>query len=133
LLAARTVAAITGRREIPSRLFVPLVPIDRPAPPPLSPLSRRSEKWLSRLAADLNVPGYYADMVRCGRVVEIADHPAHHLEAIHPEEASAARVLREWVKNQGWGENQSLAGKLRSIVIKDFWFTRSSKPVTSPF
>jgi hypothetical protein len=66
-------------------------------------------------------------------VIPLVPIAHRHLEAIHPEEASAARVLREWVKNQGWGENQSLAGKLRSTVIKDFWFTLSSKPVTSPF
>ncbi len=36
-------------------------------------------------------------------------------------------------KLSGLGENQSLAGKLLSTLAKDFWFTLSSKPVTSPF
>jgi|688.fasta_scaffold15928_5 putative DNA methylase len=51
----------------------------------------------------LNVPDYYADMTRRERVVEIADYLARHLEALRPEEASAARVLRELVKNQRLG------------------------------
>ena len=44
-----------------------------------------------------------ADMTRRERVVEIADYLARHLEALRPEEASAARVLRELVKNQRLG------------------------------
>jgi putative DNA methylase len=51
----------------------------------------------------LNVPDYYADMTRRERVVEIADYLARHLEALRPEEASAARILRELVKNQRLG------------------------------
>ena len=51
----------------------------------------------------LNVPDYYADMTRRERVVEIADYLARHLEVLRPEEASAARVLRELVKNQRLG------------------------------
>jgi len=51
----------------------------------------------------LNVPDYYGDMTRRDRVVEIADYLARHLEAIRPEEASAARVLRDLVKNQRLG------------------------------
>ena len=51
----------------------------------------------------LNVPDYYADMTRRERVVEIADSLARHLEVLRPEEASAARVLRELVKNQRLG------------------------------
>jgi putative DNA methylase len=51
----------------------------------------------------LNVPDYYADMTRRERVVEIADYLARHLETLRPEEASAARVLRELVKNQRLG------------------------------
>ena len=51
----------------------------------------------------LNVPDYYADMTRRERVVEIADYLARHLESLRPEEASAARVLRELVKNQRLG------------------------------
>jgi putative DNA methylase len=44
-----------------------------------------------------------ADMTRRDRVVEIADYLARHLETFRPEEASAARVLRELVKNQRLG------------------------------
>jgi putative DNA methylase len=51
----------------------------------------------------LNVPDYYSDMTRRERVVEIADYLARHLESIRPEEASAARVLRDLVKNQRLG------------------------------
>ncbi len=51
----------------------------------------------------LNIPDYYSDMTRRERVVEIAEYFARHLEAIRPEEASAARVLRELVKNQRLG------------------------------
>ena len=51
----------------------------------------------------LNVPDYYGDMTRRDRVVEIADYLARHLEAIRPEEASAAPVLRDLVKNQRLG------------------------------
>jgi putative DNA methylase len=42
-------------------------------------------------------------MTRRERVVEIADYLARHLETLRPEEASAARVLRELVKNQRLG------------------------------
>lgn len=41
--------------------------------------------------------------LRRERVVGIADYLARHLEALRPEEASAARVLRELVKNQRLG------------------------------
>jgi putative DNA methylase len=34
---------------------------------------------------------------------ELADYLARHLEGLRPEEASAARVLRELVKNQRLG------------------------------
>ena len=42
-------------------------------------------------------------MTRRERVVEIADYLARHLESLRPEEASAARVLRDLVKNQRLG------------------------------
>jgi putative DNA methylase len=42
-------------------------------------------------------------MTRRERVVEIADYLARNVEALRPEEASAARVLRELVKNQRLG------------------------------
>ncbi len=35
--------------------------------------------------------------------MEIADYLARHREVLRPEEASAARVLRELVKNQRLG------------------------------
>jgi putative DNA methylase len=51
----------------------------------------------------LNVPDYYADMTQRDRVVELADFLAKRLDLLRPEEASAARVLRELVKNQRLG------------------------------
>lgn len=42
-------------------------------------------------------------MTRRERVVEIGEYLAPHLEALRPEEASAARVRRELVKNQRLG------------------------------
>jgi putative DNA methylase len=51
----------------------------------------------------LNVPNYYGDMTQRDRVVELADYIAGRLDAIRPDEASAARVLRELVKNQRLG------------------------------
>lgn len=42
-------------------------------------------------------------MTRRERVVELAEYLARYHEAIRPEEASAARVLRELVKNQRLG------------------------------
>jgi putative DNA methylase len=50
-----------------------------------------------------NVPEYYANPAQHGRVVELADYLAKRLETLRPEEASAARVLRELVKNQRLG------------------------------
>ncbi|PIP42847.1 MAG: hypothetical protein COX17_10295, partial [Deltaproteobacteria bacterium CG23_combo_of_CG06-09_8_20_14_all_60_8] len=51
----------------------------------------------------LNIPNYYGDMTQRDLAVELADYLAKHLEAIRPDEASAARVLRELVKNQRLG------------------------------
>lgn len=51
----------------------------------------------------LNVPNYYGDVTRRELVVELADYLARRLDALRPEEASAARVLRELVKNQRLG------------------------------
>ncbi|OQX18436.1 MAG: DNA methylase [Desulfobulbaceae bacterium A2] len=51
----------------------------------------------------LNIPNYYGDMTQRDLAVELADYLAKHLEAIRPEEASAARVLRELIKNQRLG------------------------------
>jgi putative DNA methylase len=51
----------------------------------------------------LNIPDYYSDMTRRESAVELADYLARRLEAMRPEEAGAARVLRELVKNQRLG------------------------------
>ncbi len=50
-----------------------------------------------------NVPEYYASGPQRERVVKLADYLANKLETLRPEEASAARVLREMVKNQRLG------------------------------
>ncbi len=51
----------------------------------------------------LNVPNYYGDMTQRDLAVELADYLAKRLDTLRPEEASAARVLRELVKNQRLG------------------------------
>jgi putative DNA methylase len=51
----------------------------------------------------LNVPDYYGDMTQREMVVELADYLADKLDTLRPEEASAARVLRELVKNHRLG------------------------------
>jgi len=51
----------------------------------------------------LNVPNYYGDMTQRELIIELADYIAKRLEGIRPEEASAARVLCELVKNQRLG------------------------------
>ncbi len=51
----------------------------------------------------LNIPNYYGDMTQRDLAVELADYLARHLDALHPKEGSAARVLRELVKNQRLG------------------------------
>ncbi len=51
----------------------------------------------------LNVPDYYSNQVQRELVVELADYLAKKLETLRPDEASAARVLREMVKNQRLG------------------------------
>ena len=51
----------------------------------------------------LNVPDYYSNQTQRERVIEIADYLAKKLETIRADEASAARVLREMVKNQRLG------------------------------
>jgi putative DNA methylase len=51
----------------------------------------------------LNVPDYYSNQIRRERVAEIADYLAKKLETLRPDEASAARILREMVKNQRLG------------------------------
>jgi putative DNA methylase len=51
----------------------------------------------------INVPNYYGDMTQRDLVVELADYLVKKLETLRPEEASAARVLSELVKNQRLG------------------------------
>jgi putative DNA methylase len=50
-----------------------------------------------------NVSDYYGNATQRERVVEVADYLAKKLETARPEEASAARILRELVKNQRLG------------------------------
>jgi putative DNA methylase len=51
----------------------------------------------------LNIPNYYGDMTQRELAVELADYLAKRLDLMRPDEASAARVLRELVKNQRLG------------------------------
>jgi putative DNA methylase len=51
----------------------------------------------------LNVPNYYGDMSQRELVVEMADYLGKRLDALRPDEGSAARVLSELVKNQRLG------------------------------
>ncbi len=51
----------------------------------------------------LNIPNYYGDLTQHELAVELANYLARRLETLRPEEASAARVLRELVKNQRLG------------------------------
>jgi putative DNA methylase len=51
----------------------------------------------------LNVPDYYGNMTQRDLAVALADYLAKHLEQLRPEEAAAARILRELVKNQRLG------------------------------
>ncbi|MEJ5301141.1 MAG: anti-phage-associated DUF1156 domain-containing protein [Thermodesulforhabdaceae bacterium] len=50
-----------------------------------------------------NVPDYYGDITQRERVIALADYLADRLRWIRPEEASAARVLAEAVRNQRIG------------------------------
>ena len=51
----------------------------------------------------LNIPNYYGDMTQRELAVELADYLAKRLDTLRPDEASAARVLRELVKTQRLG------------------------------
>ena len=51
----------------------------------------------------LNVPDYYANQTQRDRVVELADYLARKLATQRPDEASAARILRELVRHQRLG------------------------------
>ena len=50
-----------------------------------------------------NVPDYYGDLTQRERVIAVADYLAEQLKTLRPEEASAARVLAEAVRNQRLG------------------------------
>jgi putative DNA methylase len=50
-----------------------------------------------------NVTDYYSNQNQRDLVVGLADYLAKELETLRPEEASAARVLRDLVKNQRLG------------------------------
>lgn len=50
-----------------------------------------------------NVPDYYGDLTQRERVIALADYLAGRLESLRPDEASAARVLAEAVRNQRVG------------------------------
>jgi putative DNA methylase len=60
-----------------------------------------SDEVLAHLT--LNIPNYYGDMTQRYLAVELADYLAKRLDGLRPDEASAARVLRELVKNQRLG------------------------------
>jgi putative DNA methylase len=60
-----------------------------------------SDEVLAHLT--LNIPNYYGDMTQRELAVELADYLAKRLDGLRPDEASAARVLRELVKNQRLG------------------------------
>lgn len=51
----------------------------------------------------LNIPNYYGNMTQRELAIELADYLARRLEVLRPEEASAARVLRELMRNQRLG------------------------------
>ena len=51
----------------------------------------------------LNVADYYSNQNQRDQVVGLADYLANKLETLRPTEASAARVLRDLVKNQRLG------------------------------
>lgn len=51
----------------------------------------------------LNIPDYYTNQALREQVIELSDYLANKLEVLRPDEASAARVLRELVKNQRLG------------------------------
>ncbi len=51
----------------------------------------------------LNIANYYGDMTQRELSVELADYLAKRLDGLRPDEATAARVLRELAKNQRLG------------------------------
>jgi putative DNA methylase len=51
----------------------------------------------------LNVPDYYSNATQRERMADLSGYLAAKLETLRPDEASAARVVRELVKNQRLG------------------------------
>jgi len=51
----------------------------------------------------LNIPNYYGNVTQRELAIELAGYLARRLEILRPEEASAARVLRELIINQRLG------------------------------
>ncbi len=51
----------------------------------------------------LNIHNYYGDMTLREQAMDLADYLAKHLDELRPEEARAARVLRELLNNQRVG------------------------------
>jgi putative DNA methylase len=51
----------------------------------------------------LNVREYYSNQNQRDVVVQLADYLSKKLDTLRPDEAAAARVLRELVKNQRLG------------------------------
>lgn len=60
-----------------------------------------SDQVLTHLT--LNMADYYGDKTQRDLAVELSDYLAKRLEGIRPDEAGAARVLRELIKNQRLG------------------------------
>jgi putative DNA methylase len=60
-----------------------------------------SDQVLAHLT--LNIPDYYGDMTQRELAIELADYLAKRLAELRPEEASAARILCELVRNQRLG------------------------------
>lgn len=50
-----------------------------------------------------NIPNYWGDMTQLALAVELAAYLAARLETLYPAEASAARILRERIRNQRLG------------------------------
>ena len=65
----------------------------------------------------LNIANYYGDMTQREIAVQLADYLARRLEALRPEEASAARVLRELVKNQRLGSCRGPDDRNQSLLF----------------
>jgi len=59
--------------------------------------------WRETLGEAINIANYYGDMTQRELVVELANYLAKCLYGRRPDEASAARVLRELLKNQRLG------------------------------